>query len=70
MIDQTEGHEVPPTLTELHEKLRNQEAKLISLSSNTLTSVPVSANYVTNMYRGNNNNNTKQHSRPQQTYQQ
>uniref|UniRef100_A0A1J3J5Y3 Uncharacterized protein n=1 Tax=Noccaea caerulescens TaxID=107243 RepID=A0A1J3J5Y3_NOCCA len=43
VVDQTEGRDSPPSLTELHEKLLNHEAKL--LSSAYSPSLPISANY-------------------------
>lgn len=46
VTDQTKGRETPPTLTELHEKLINQEAKL--LSSSQVSSFPITANYTNN----------------------
>lgn len=32
VVDQTEGRDVPPSIPELHEKLVNHEAKLLSVS--------------------------------------
>ncbi|XP_010461805.1 PREDICTED: uncharacterized protein LOC104742489 [Camelina sativa] len=42
IVDQVEGRDTPPTLTELHEKLINHESKL--LSTQPLLPTPVSAN--------------------------
>ncbi|XP_010489872.1 PREDICTED: uncharacterized protein LOC104767558 [Camelina sativa] len=42
IIDQVEGRDTPPTLTELHEKLINHESKL--LATQPLLSTPISAN--------------------------
>ncbi|WZZ66822.1 hypothetical protein YC2023_078192 [Brassica napus] len=44
VIEQTEGRDLPPSLTELHEKLINFEARL--LTSTPLVVAPISANYV------------------------
>lgn len=54
VADQIEGREAPPSLTEIHEKLLNHEAKL-QLVSPPPTSVPVTANFTN--YRGNSSNN-------------
>ena len=48
VIEQIEGREVPPSLTELHEKLINHEAKLNA--STPLVSAPISANYANNQH--------------------
>lgn len=44
VIEQAEGRDLPPSLTELQEKLINFEAKL--LTSASLAAAPISANYV------------------------
>ncbi|CAA7017240.1 unnamed protein product [Microthlaspi erraticum] len=78
VVDQLEGRDTSPSLSEVHEKLLNHEAKLQSTTATT-PSLPVSANVAT--YRGNNNtanyrgnNNRNQRSfhnnRNQQTWQQ
>jgi len=65
VIDQIQGREVPPSLTEIHEKLLNHEVKLQAAAS----SLPISANAASyrppannkhnnsNNYRGQNRNN-------------
>lgn len=52
VIDQIEGRDVSPSLTEVHEKLIQHELKLAS-KSETLTPAPVTANAAS--FRGNNN---------------
>ena len=49
LVDQTESRDTPPSITELHEKLINHEAK-IQTASNTssLTPLPITANYTNN----------------------
>lgn len=54
VADQIEGRDTPPSLTEIHEKLLNQEAK-IQLNSVATSPAPVTAN-LTN-YKGSSNNN-------------
>lgn len=79
VIDQTEGPESPPTITELHEKLLNHEAKL--LSSTPADTFPITANFVNNrnhffflknnQQRKNNQNSTwsnQQNSGQQRTF--
>lgn len=44
VVEQTEGRDLPPSLTELHEKLINYEAKLLTATPAAVT--PISANYV------------------------
>lgn len=60
IIDQIEGRDTPPSLTEVHERLLNHEVKLQTAA--VPSSLPVSANVVT--YNGNrssqNNNNRNQ----------
>ena len=58
VIDQIEGRDTPPTLTEVHERLLNHEVKL--KTAVVASPVPVSANAVT--YNGNkqSNNNRNQ----------
>ncbi|XP_020874752.1 uncharacterized protein LOC110226675 isoform X2 [Arabidopsis lyrata subsp. lyrata] len=46
VVDQMEGRDVPPSLTELHEKLLNHEAKIIT--AQPATPFPITANYATN----------------------
>ncbi|CAA7050341.1 unnamed protein product [Microthlaspi erraticum] len=54
VVDQIEGRDSPPSLTEIHEKLINHEAKLQTALMPS-SSTPVSANVAT--HRGSNNNN-------------
>ncbi|XP_010485012.1 PREDICTED: uncharacterized protein LOC104763323 [Camelina sativa] len=49
VIDQTEGRDVAPSIPELHEKLLNREATL--LTSANVVSAPITANYVHNNQR-------------------
>ncbi|CAA7051267.1 unnamed protein product [Microthlaspi erraticum] len=57
IIDQTEGRDSPPTLTELHEKLINHEVKLQTMS--TVSSLPISANYASNRSSSSTKNNQR-----------
>ncbi|KAG7533403.1 Reverse transcriptase RNA-dependent DNA polymerase [Arabidopsis thaliana x Arabidopsis arenosa] len=54
VCDQIEGRERPPSLTEIHEKLINQELK-IQTQLTASSSVPITANAAS--YKNNNNNN-------------
>lgn len=53
MVEQIEGRDVSPTLTEIHEKLIQHELKLAA-KSEAVSSLPVTANAAS--FRGNNNN--------------
>lgn len=44
VIDQAEGHDVPPSITELHERLLNHEAKLLNSGEALLPNGPVTVN--------------------------
>lgn len=74
VIDQVEGRDVPPSITELHERLLNHEAKLLSSNNTIVPHTPVTANVAhqrnnNNTYR--NNNKQKQNNQwPQQGHQQ
>ncbi|CAA7017709.1 unnamed protein product [Microthlaspi erraticum] len=57
VIDQIEGRDAPPSLTEIHEKLLNHEAKLQSNASAS-SNIPITANAVN--YKGSNRNQNKQ----------
>ncbi|CAA7044882.1 unnamed protein product [Microthlaspi erraticum] len=57
VIDQVEGRDAPPSLTELHEKLINHEAKI--LTAEPPSHLPVSANIATNRFKPNNKNNNR-----------
>lgn len=48
VVDQTEGRVTPPSLTELHEKLINHEAKLLAKQSPTTGVIHVSVNVANN----------------------
>ena len=61
MVDQIEGKYVAPSVTEVHERLLNHEAKLLAVRDTTSSVIPTPANavqrrqhYFTN--RNNNNN--------------
>lgn len=69
VMDQIEGRDVPPSITEIHECLINHELKLASLSSLPVFPFPITANVAqqrqhnnynnrnrNNNYRGNSNN--------------
>lgn len=70
VVDQVEGRDVPPSITELHERLLNHEAKLLSASDAPLSPAPVTANavqqhpnnhhYRSNPNRSRNNNSWQQ----------
>lgn len=61
VIDQIAAKDTTPTLTEIHERLLNQEGKILALASTVNT--PVTANAVS--HRNNNNNNTNNNTRGQ-----
>ena len=63
IVDQVEGRDTPPSLTELHERLLNHEIKLLSAAPPS--HLPVSANVA---YNTNNNNsrNTPRHNNSKQ----
>lgn len=56
VIDQIEGRDVPPLITELHERLLNHEAKLLSLRNALVSPTLVTANMAQqrNNYKGQN----------------
>lgn len=64
VMDQIEGRDIPPSITEIHERFINHELKLASLPSQSVSPVPVTANvaqqrsnnYSNNRYRNNNTN--------------
>ena len=67
LIDQVEGRDAPPTLPELHEKLLNHEAKIVT--AEPLNTFPVSVNIATNKFKApyksnNRNQNWQSQSRP------
>lgn len=55
VIDQVEGRDTPPTIIELHERLLNHEAKLLSVVDAAVSHAPVTANAA--QYNNNTNNN-------------
>lgn len=55
MIDQIEGKDTPPSLTEIHERLLNHEAKLLSITPAISSTFLVSANVVQQRTNPNNN---------------
>lgn len=59
LADQIEGQDMPPSLTEIHEKLLNQEGKLQAVSVPAATA-PVPANYTNYQGPSNNNRNNNQ----------
>lgn len=70
LVDAIEGRDIPPMMTELHERLLNHEAKLLAATPLLLT--PASANVAVNRHNNynvkqNNNNNYK---RPNHQWQQ
>ncbi|KAG7587359.1 GAG-pre-integrase domain [Arabidopsis thaliana x Arabidopsis arenosa] len=76
VVEQIEGRQTPPSITEVHEKLLNREAKLMIAASTVASLVPVSANVATSKqraYQGKsnqrqnwNNNNNQQQYQPRQ----
>ncbi|KAG7533110.1 Zinc finger CCHC-type superfamily [Arabidopsis thaliana x Arabidopsis arenosa] len=71
VVDQIEGKDKPPTIADVHERLRNHEAKLLATAANTNASLPVTANVVqqrhnnnNNTYRGNQNRSQPRHNQP------
>ena len=62
VADQIEGREAPPSLTEIHEKLLNHEAKL-QLVSTLVSSVPVTANFSNYCGSSNNHHNRQNNTR-------
>ncbi|KAG7550847.1 LRAT-like domain [Arabidopsis thaliana x Arabidopsis arenosa] len=64
ILDQIEGRDLPPTITHVHEKLINHEAKLLSPTMHS--ALPVTVNVATqrnnnnsNRHHNNNNNNNR-----------
>ncbi|KFK39844.1 hypothetical protein AALP_AA3G295200 [Arabis alpina] len=56
--DQIGGKDTPPSITEIHERLLNHEAKLlIANNDNTTAAFPISANNVQQRHHNNRNNN-------------
>lgn len=44
VVDQVEGRDLPPSITELHERLLNHEAKLLTATDDVLAQAPITAN--------------------------
>lgn len=71
VADQIEGRDTSPSLTEIHEKLLNHEAKL--LAAVPASPAPITANAAHKQYHNNNRNNNKNnyrggHHNQQQSY--
>ena len=69
IVDQVEGRDTPPSLTELHERLLNHEIKL--LTSTPAPHLPVTANVAYNNNSNSsrfNNNNQRQSQRQQNNW--
>ena len=63
VIDQIEGRDTPPSITEIHEKLINKGAKLLAASFSISSTTPVTANIATsrqNQHKGRQNNRQTQ----------
>lgn len=56
VMDHIEGRDVPSSITELHERLLNHEAKILSVSDALVSPTPVTANMA---QQCNNTNNYK-----------
>lgn len=82
VVDQAEGRDVPPSITELHERLLNHEAKLLNSGEALLPNGPVTVNVVQqrnnhtsnrnfnkqkNNYQGSQQSTTQQWNNSQQT---
>ncbi|KAG7582826.1 Integrase catalytic core [Arabidopsis suecica] len=75
VVDQVEGRDTPPSITEVHEKLINKEAKLLATSLSASSVAPISANVATsrqNQYQGKSSyrQNKPWNSNNQSNYQQ
>lgn len=55
VVDQIQGRDVPPSITEVHEKLLNQEVRLQDITPNSV--LPISANVAQSRPPSNNNRN-------------
>lgn len=65
IVDQIEGRETAPSITELHEKLLNHEAKLLSASPSPQTPFLISVNL---FHKKNQPINTSNHNKGRQHY--
>ena len=72
VIDQVEERDTPPSITELHERLLNHEAKLLSSNDTVVLHTPVIVNVAHQRYNNSRNNNKQKQNNqwPQQTHQQ
>lgn len=65
VVGQIEGKDTPPSITEVHERLLNHEAKLLASRDVSPTVVPTIANVVQhrqqNNYQTNYRNNNKRY---------
>lgn len=59
VVDQIEGKDTLPTITEVHERLLNHEAKILSKAPVVSSPFPVSANVVQQRNQPTNNNNNR-----------
>ncbi|CAA7043636.1 unnamed protein product [Microthlaspi erraticum] len=59
VVDQIEGRDEPPSIADVHERLLNHEAKILSVASSP--SFPASANVVSQRNNNNTNNNRHHH---------
>ncbi|XP_010419019.1 PREDICTED: uncharacterized protein LOC104704669 [Camelina sativa] len=67
VIDQIDGRDTPPSLTEIHEKLINYDLKLQALARTTSSSVLFTANTVSFKPFGGHNNNQHFHNPNRET---
>ncbi|XP_010463497.1 PREDICTED: uncharacterized protein LOC104744184 [Camelina sativa] len=63
VVDQIESKDSPPTISDVHERLCNREAKLLAVAAATLTPFPVSANIAQNRPNNNNRHNNNNNNR-------
>lgn len=73
VVEQIEGRQTPPTITEVHEKLLTREAKLLIAASSVSSHVPASANVATSKsrpYQGKQNQRQNWNNNNQHQYQQ
>ena len=59
VVDQIEGKDTAPNITEIHERLLNHEAKLLATKEQATEVAPVSANMVQNRNQNNNFNTNR-----------
>ncbi|CAB80958.1 retrotransposon like protein [Arabidopsis thaliana] len=65
VVDQIEGKDNTPSITEIHERLINHEAKLLSTAALSSSSLPMSANVAQQRHHNNNRNNNQNKNRTQ-----